>query len=578
MRLFFEPYLPLTGLLFKTSGQADIPSAQDGRLTMNFEDLNLAAAIVDAVREQGYETPTAIQAQAIPMVLAGHDLLGGAQTGTGKTAAFVLPMLQRLSQNPAVKNKFGGNGIRALVLTPTRELAAQVEESVRIYGKNLQLTSTVVFGGVGMNPQITKVKKGVDILVATPGRLLDLLQQGVLDLGQVQILVLDEADRMLDMGFIHDVKKVLAVVPKEKQSLLFSATFSDEIRDLAATLLKNPQSVQVTPRNTTVQRITQVIHPVGRGKKKALLAHIIQENNWSQVLVFTRTKFGANNVAEFLIKNGITAMALHGNKSQAARTQALSGFNSGEVRALVATDIAARGIDIDDLPHVVNYEIPNVSEDYVHRIGRTGRAGASGEAISLVCMDEEGFMQDIERYTKQHIAVKMIPGFEPEPGEKGEPIAMGRQTIWGGAGKPPSRDVMQAAARTARTEMMDRVRSKRTEQGPAGGGRGGNAGSGRSGNSGPRNGGDARPGPNQHGYPNHGHPNPGRAPHSGSGNTSQRSSQGQGQPDPMRTSVDMMAERGGRRPGGGGGGGYGGGGGRGNGGSRSGSGGGGYGR
>ena len=323
---------------------------------MNFEELNLAPAILKAVQEQGYTEPTPIQAQAIPVVLAGHDLLGGAQTGTGKTAAFTLPLLQRLTESAPAQNKFGGKGIRALVLTPTRELAAQVEESVQTYGKYLELTSTVVFGGVGMNPQITKVKKGVDILVATPGRLLDLMQQGMLDLGQVQILVLDEADRMLDMGFIHDVKKVLAAVPKDKQSLLFSATFSDEIRDLAATLLKNPQSVQVTPRNTTVQRITQVIHPVGRGKKKALLAHIIQEHNWSQVLVFTRTKFGANNVAEFLEKNGITAMALHGNKSQSARTQALQGFKSGDVRALVATDIAARGIDIDDLPHVVNYD------------------------------------------------------------------------------------------------------------------------------------------------------------------------------------------------------------------------------
>ncbi|TAL65077.1 MAG: DEAD/DEAH box helicase, partial [Burkholderiaceae bacterium] len=388
---------------------------------MNFEELNLAPAIIKAVHELGYETPTAIQAQAIPVVLDGHDMLGGAQTGTGKTAAFVLPMLHRLSLTEAPKNKFGGKGIRALVLTPTRELAAQVEESVQNYGKYLALSSTVVFGGVGMNPQITKVKKGVDILVATPGRLLDLLQQGVLDLGQVQILVLDEADRMLDMGFIHDVKKVLAAVPKDKQSLLFSATFSDEIRDLADTLLKNPQSIQVTPRNTTVQRITQVIHPVGRGKKKALLAHIIQEQNWSQVLVFTRTKFGANNVAEYLTKNGIQAMALHGNKSQAARTQALGGFKNGDIRALVATDIAARGIDIDDLPHVVNYEIPNVSEDYVHRIGRTGRAGREGQAVSLVCLDEEGFMQDIERFTKQQIAVKIIDGFMPEPGEKAEP-------------------------------------------------------------------------------------------------------------------------------------------------------------
>jgi ATP-dependent RNA helicase RhlE len=308
----------------------------------------------------------------------------------------------------------------------------------------------------------------VDILVATPGRLLDLQQQGFLDLSGVQMLVLDEADRMLDMGFIHDVKKILALVPKEKQSLLFSATFSDEIRDLANNLLKDPLSIQVTPRNTTVQRITQVIHPVGRGKKKALLVHIINEHNWSQVLVFTRTKFGANNVAEFLTKNGIQAMALHGNKSQGARTQALAGFKSGDIRALVATDIAARGIDIDELPHVVNYEIPNVSEDYVHRIGRTGRAGKSGEAVNLVSLDEEGFMMDIERFTKQQIPVQIFPEFMPEPGEKAEPIAMGRQTIWGGAGKPPSRDVMAAAAKAARTEMLQRVREKKASDAPQG--------------------------------------------------------------------------------------------------------------
>ncbi|MBU4508060.1 MAG: DEAD/DEAH box helicase, partial [Gammaproteobacteria bacterium] len=277
---------------------------------MNFEELNLAPAIVQAVREHGYETPTPIQAEAIPAVLAGRDLLGGAQTGTGKTAAFTLPMLHRLSVGERAKSKFGGIAIRALVLTPTRELAAQVEESVRTYGKHLSLTSTVIFGGVGMNPQINAMKRGVDILVATPGRLLDLQQQGFLDLSGVQMLVLDEADRMLDMGFIHDVKKILALVPKEKQSLLFSATFSDEIRDLANNLLKDPLSIQVTPRNTTVQRITQVIHPVGRGKKKQLLVHIINQHNWSQVLVFTRTKFGANNVAEFLTKNGIQAMAL----------------------------------------------------------------------------------------------------------------------------------------------------------------------------------------------------------------------------------------------------------------------------
>jgi ATP-dependent RNA helicase RhlE len=542
---------------------------------MTFEELNLAPAIVKAVREHGYEIPTAIQAQAIPLVLAGNDLLGGAQTGTGKTAAFVLPMLHKLSMSRSAQNKFGGTGIRALVLTPTRELAAQVEESVRTYGKFLQLSSTVIFGGVGMNPQISKVKKGVDILVATPGRLLDLQQQGMLDLGQVQMLVLDEADRMLDMGFIHDVKKVLALVPKEKQSLLFSATFSDEIRELANGLLKNPQSVQVTPRNTTVQRITQVIHPVGRGKKKALLAHIINEQNWSQVLVFTRTKFGANNVAEFLEKNGITAMALHGNKSQAARTQALSGFKNGDVRALVATDIAARGIDIDDLPHVVNYEIPNVSEDYVHRIGRTGRAGADGAAVNLVCLDEEGFMQDIERFTKQNIEVKIVEGFAPEPGEKAEPIAMGRQTIWGGAGKPPSRDVMQAAAKAARTEMLQRVRDNKAGQGGRGGNGAGNGGGrggqGARGNNGGGRGGD-RSGEFQPPRPQSNRPPQGqsRGPRMGGGGNAEHqppagfTHEGRAprpstaQPDPMRTSVDMMAGRGARR-GGGGGGGYGGG-------------------
>ncbi|PUE18960.1 RNA helicase [Limnohabitans sp. MMS-10A-160] len=436
---------------------------------MNFEELNLAPAIMQAVRELGYETPTPIQAQAIPAVLAGQDLLAGAQTGTGKTAAFTLPMLHKLSLSEPGQNRFGGKAIRALVLTPTRELAAQVEESVRDYGKYLKLDSTVIFGGVGMNPQINKVKRGVDILVATPGRLLDLQGQGFLDLSTIEILVLDEADRMLDMGFIHDVKKVLALVPKEKQSLLFSATFSDEIRELANNLLKNPQSIQVTPSNTTVQRITQVIHPVGRNKKKDVLLHIIQKNDWSQVLVFTRTKFGANNVADFLTKNGVKAMALHGNKSQTARTQALAGFKSGEIRALVATDIAARGIDIEDLPHVVNYEIPNVSEDYVHRIGRTGRAGASGEAVSLVCLDEEGFMMDIERFTKQEIPVQLLEGYGPEAGEVAEPIAMGRQTLWGGAGKPPSRDVMAAAAKAARQDMMQRIRDNKAPGGSSGG-------------------------------------------------------------------------------------------------------------
>ena len=548
---------------------------------MTFDELNLAPAIMKAVHEQGYEIPTPIQAQAIPAVLAGQDLLAGAQTGTGKTAAFTLPLLDRLSREPAPKNKFGGKGLRALVLTPTRELAAQVEESVRQYGKYLDINSTVVFGGVGMNPQIDRIKRGVDILVATPGRLLDLQQQGFLDLSTVQVLILDEADRMLDMGFIHDVKKILALVPKDKQSLLFSATFSDEIRDLAATLLKNPQSIQVTPSNTTVQRISQVIHPVGRGKKKQVLLHIIQEHNWSQTLVFTRTKFGANNVAEFLTKNGVSAMALHGNKSQSARTQALAGFKSGDVRALVATDIAARGIDIDELPHVVNYEIPNVSEDYVHRIGRTGRAGASGQAVSLVCMDEEGFMMDIERFTKQTIPVQLIEGFGPEEGEKAEPIAMGRQTIWGGAGKPPSRDVMQAAAKAARGEMMERMRAGKTGQGDRGGRAGGGGGAApRAGNgpgrsAGPRGSAPAHPGGgagngprNSQGQAPARSRGPGNGParfnsdaqpprenaHLGThGGHSMPSTRGSGaaggQPDPMRTSVDSMLERG-RRGGG----------------------------
>ncbi len=542
---------------------------------MTFDELNLAPAILKAVREQGYETPTPIQAQAIPVVLQGQDLLGGAQTGTGKTAAFTLPLLHKLTMSRSAKNKFGGYGIRALVLTPTRELAAQVEESIRTYGKYLQLTSTVIFGGVGMNPQISKLKSGVDILVATPGRLLDLQQQGMLDLSTVQMLVLDEADRMLDMGFLPDVKKILALVPKEKQSLLFSATFSDEIRDLANTLLRDPQSIQVTPRNTTVQRITQVVHPVGRGKKKQLLAHIIQEHNWSQVLVFTRTKFGANNVAEFLTKNGIQAMALHGNKSQSARTQALSGFKSGDIRALVATDIAARGIDIDELPHVVNYEIPNVPEDYVHRIGRTGRAGNEGAAVSFVCLDEEGFMQEIERFTKQRIPAQVIEGFGPEPGERGEPIAMGRQTIWGGAGKPPSREVMMAAAKAARQEMMQRIRDNKGAEGGARGGdrsakpkqpQGQRSANGNGNGNGARNGNGSRQGgarPPQQGRPAHGHsPRHGddAQPRDGAHNIAspfvQRDApvrHTDGQPDPLRTSVDSMGGRG-RRGGGGGGG------------------------
>ena len=537
---------------------------------MTFESLNLAPAILDAVREQGYEHPTPIQAEAIPVVLAGVDLLAGAQTGTGKTAAFTLPMLHRLQDGWEVPKRGQARPIRALVLTPTRELAAQVEESVKAYGKHLKLKSAVIFGGVGMNPQIEKLTKGVDVLVATPGRLLDLADQGHLDLSQVQILVLDEADRMLDMGFIHDVKKILKMLPSAKQSLLFSATFSDEIKELANGLLRSPTHIQVTPPNTTVQRIKQTIHPVGRGKKKALLVHIINQHNWSQVLVFTRTKFGANNVADYLNKNGISAMALHGNKSQTARTQALDGFKTGAIRALVATDIAARGIDIDDLPHVVNYEIPNVCEDYVHRIGRTGRAGAEGEAVSLVSLDEEGFMMAIEKFTKQQIAVQIFPEFMPEPGEKAEPIAMGRQTIWGGAGKPPSREVMAAAARSARQEMMDRMREKKQPDRQARGPQGPRQEAAPGGDDDEDDGQPPRHhdqafnpnGPRRKKRKNRGggtgqQAQPGQAPRAQGGQRSQ-GQPGSGQPrqpDPLRTGIDALGERGNRnrhRSGGGG--------------------------
>ena len=396
---------------------------------MNFTDLGLAEPLLRAVREHGYEIPTPIQVQAIPAVLRGGDLLAGAQTGTGKTAGFVLPMLQRLMAQPQKKDARGRVAIRALILTPTRELAAQVEESVRTYGKHVPLTSMVMFGGVGMQPQVDRLRKGVDILVATPGRLLDHHGQRTLDLSHVEIFVLDEADRMLDMGFIHDIKKVLAIVPAKKQSLLFSATFSDDIKALADKLLNQPALIEVTRRNSTVELIAQKVHPVGRERKKELLAHLIKSGDWHQVLVFTRMKHGANRLTDYLNDNGISAMAIHGNKSQTARTKALADFKRGELQVLVATDIAARGIDIDQLPHVVNFELPNVPEDYVHRIGRTGRAGAQGEAISLACVDEDIFLRDIERLIKRSIPREVVPGFEPPAGEKAEPIVLGRMTI-----------------------------------------------------------------------------------------------------------------------------------------------------
>jgi ATP-dependent RNA helicase RhlE len=389
---------------------------------MSFSQLGLSADILRAVAEQGYTQPTPVQSQAIPVILEGRDILAGAQTGTGKTAGFTLPLLQRLSTAAQ-----GKRVLRALILTPTRELAAQVGESVRTYGKYLPLKSTVIFGGVGINPQIDAVRRGVDILIATPGRLLDHVGQKTVDLSKIEILVLDEADRMLDMGFIHDIKRVLALLPKARQNLLFSATYSDEIRQLADKLLDNPAQVDVARRNTAVESVNQVVHRVDRERKRELLSHLIRTQEWRQVLVFTRTKHGANRLAEQLGKDGITSAAIHGNKSQSARTRALADFKANEVRVLVATDIAARGLDIDQLPHVVNFELPNVAEDYVHRIGRTGRAGASGEAVSLVCVDELQLLAGIQRLIKREIPVIEVAGFEPDPSIRPEPIANGRQ-------------------------------------------------------------------------------------------------------------------------------------------------------
>ncbi|WP_109478753.1 DEAD/DEAH box helicase [Paraburkholderia sp. C35] len=400
---------------------------------MSFDSLGLSEPLVRAVNELGYTSPTPIQQQAIPAVLNGGDLLAGAQTGTGKTAGFTLPILQRLLAMPPAPG--GKRVIRALILTPTRELAAQVEESVRAYGKYLKLKSTVMFGGVGINPQIDALRRGVDIVVATPGRLLDHMQQKTIDLSHLEILVLDEADRMLDMGFIHDIKRVLAKLPPKRQNLLFSATFSDEIKALADGLLDSPALIEVARRNTTAETVAQKIHPVDRDRKREMLTHLIKQHNWFQVLVFTRTKHGANRLAEQLTKDGISALAIHGNKSQSARTRALAEFKNNTLQVLVATDIAARGIDIDQLPHVVNFDLPNVPEDYVHRIGRTGRAGATGEAVSLVCVDELQLLKDIEKLIKRAVPQEVIPGFEPDPNARPEPIQ--RRSQGGGGGRQP---------------------------------------------------------------------------------------------------------------------------------------------
>jgi ATP-dependent RNA helicase RhlE len=438
---------------------------------MSFETLGLRAEILRAITEQGYSHPTPIQLQSIPLVAQGHDVMASAQTGTGKTAGFTLPILQRLceglpspdlshnllsdarsadrsangpaktSAKPVLKKKGtpspSRHAIRALIVTPTRELAAQVAESVDTYSKYLPLRSAVIFGGVKINPQISKLRQGVDILVATPGRLLDHVNQQTVDLSQVEILVLDEADRMLDMGFIHDIRKILALVSEDRQTLLFSATFSAPIKKLADSFLRSPKLIEVTPPNSTAEGVDQLVYPVDRHRKSELLSFIIGSRNWQQVLVFTRTKHGANRLTKHLQKDGLTAAAIHGNKSQGARTRALAAFKAGEVRVLVATDIAARGLDIDMLPHVVNFELPNVAEDYVHRIGRTGRAGREGQAISLVCVDEKALLRAIERLLGQDIAKEIIAGYEPDPSIPPEPIPNGRNGVRGGGGDGP---------------------------------------------------------------------------------------------------------------------------------------------
>ena len=411
---------------------------------MSFTTLGLDAPILKALNEEGYTTPTPIQSQAIPMILAKKDILAAAQTGTGKTAGFTLPLLQNLMQNKDEKAK---PVIKALILTPTRELAAQVSASVETYAKHLPIKSTVIFGGVGINPQKATLRKGVDILIATPGRLLDHAGQKTVDLSKVECLILDEADRMLDMGFINDIKKILNLIPKSRQTLLFSATFSKEIKALSKSLLTNPVTVEVAKSNEASHQVTQTVHTVDKERKKDLLVHLIRQGNWKQVLVFTKTKHGANRLCEGLNKAGITASAIHGNKSQAARTKALSDLKKGSVRVLVATDVAARGIDIDRLPHVINYELPNISEDYVHRIGRTGRAGNVGEAISLVCGEEFDYLSGIEKLINNKIPQEDVEGFTSRQAYCKPPKSGGRE-----AKKRPSRNARIHQARSEKKE------------------------------------------------------------------------------------------------------------------------------
>ena len=470
---------------------------------MSFESLGLRIEILRAIADQGYTNPTPIQAKSIPLVMAGHDVMASAQTGTGKTAGFTLPLLQRLceglpAQTLPVSNQQAKKGqpkydsskpvlrkqkgtaprgdhrpIRALIVTPTRELAAQIGENVTAYSQYLPIRSTVIFGGVKINPQISKLRQGVDILVATPGRLLDHVGQKTVDLSKVEVLILDEADRMLDMGFIHDIRKILALVSENRQTLLFSATFSRPIKKLADSFLRSPKLIEVARQNAAADTVDQVVYPVDRVRKSELLSFIIGSRNWQQVLVFTRTKHGANRLTKHLQKDGLTAAAIHGNKSQGARTRALAAFKAGDIRILVATDIAARGLDIDLLPHVVNFELPNVAEDYVHRIGRTGRAGNEGQAISLVCVDEKALLQAIERLLKRDIHKETIPGYEPDPSILPEPIPNGRNNPGGGnrggggdrgrSGRPRSNRPNTSRSSTSKPVLKSRRSSKQAK-------------------------------------------------------------------------------------------------------------------
>ena len=427
---------------------------------MLFNQLGLSAELLRAVDEQGYQKATPVQQQAIPLILEGRDVLAGAQTGTGKTAGFTLPLLQRLQHGTVNRRR-----IRALVLTPTRELAAQVAESVRAYGRYLPFRTAVIYGGVSINTQIDRLRKGVDVVVATPGRLLDHLQQRTIDLSAVEFLVLDEADRMLDMGFIRDIRKIMKALPRDRQNLLFSATFSPEIRRLAADLLDAPTEIRIAVNGKPADGINQVVYPVDRQRKRELLSHRIGAENWRQVLVFTRTKHGANRLATQLDADGLNAAAIHGNKSQSARNRALDDFKSGKVRVLVATDVAARGLDIERLPHVVNYELPHVPEDYVHRIGRTARAGHEGHAVSLVCVDEHKLLADIEKLLQTKIIKEVIPGYAPDARIKAEPISKGRAQR--PSGKPDSRRKKRRSSPAKNPGASRRKSSARRRQGRA---------------------------------------------------------------------------------------------------------------